>query len=121
MTLSRLDVTLLQLRDAAADLEAILQDVDRIRLESDLTTRLAVSMALLIISDLVGTIQTKSPEFFVAHPEIPWSQIRAFRNRLAHDYFNVDLDILWAAATTSVPALMAAIVPLIPADPQSGS
>jgi hypothetical protein len=34
LTLSRLDVTLLQLRDAAADLEAVLQDVDRISLKA---------------------------------------------------------------------------------------
>lgn len=121
MKLNRLDVTLLQLRDAAADLEALLVGIDRAKLDGELKTRLAIGMSLLIISDLVGTIQARSPEFFAAHPEIAWSQIRAFRNRLAHDYFNLDLDIVWESATVSVPALMTAIGPYIPAEPHSGS
>ena len=121
MTLSRLDVTLLEIRDAAADLQTVLVGVDRARLEIDVTKRLAVSMALLIVSDLVGTIHLKSPEFFAKHPEIQWSQIRGFRNRLAHDYFNLDLDIVWEAATVSVPTLMATLKPHIPSDSHNGS
>jgi uncharacterized protein with HEPN domain len=121
LRLSKLDVTLLEIKDAVADLETVLNNVDRARLDVDVTKRLAVSMALLIVSDLVGTIQTKSPEFFDEHPEIEWSQIRAFRNRLAHDYFNLDLDIVWQAATVSIPALMATLEPHVPAKPDSAS
>ncbi|MCR4418730.1 MAG: DUF86 domain-containing protein [Clostridia bacterium] len=28
-------------------------------------------------------------------PEIPWTQIIALRNRIVHDYFNLDLDVVW--------------------------
>jgi uncharacterized protein with HEPN domain len=30
-----------------------------------------------------------------AHPEIPWSQVIAVRNRLIHGYDQINLDILW--------------------------
>jgi uncharacterized protein with HEPN domain len=29
------------------------------------------------------------------HPEIPWRQVMAMRNRLVHDYGRIDLDIVW--------------------------
>jgi uncharacterized protein with HEPN domain len=47
--------------------------------------------------------------------------VRGFRNRLAHDYFNLDLDVIWVAATESVPAMMTALRPVIPPDPYSAS
>jgi len=30
-----------------------------------------------------------------AHPGIPWQEIVAMRNRLVHEYFNVDLALVW--------------------------
>jgi uncharacterized protein with HEPN domain len=95
--------------------------VTRSTLDEDLKTRLAVSYVLLMISDLIGKIHTRAPEFAARHPEIPWTDVRGFRNRLAHDYFNLDLDVIWVAATESVPAMMTALRPVIPPDPYSAS
>ena len=41
------------------------------------------------------------------HPEIDWHRIRGFRNRIVHDYFGVDLQILWKIKTDHVPDLIA--------------
>jgi uncharacterized protein with HEPN domain len=114
-------VLLLQTRDAVDNLDRVMSGVTRKTLDDDLTVRLAVGYVLLMISDLLGKIYTQSPEFVSAHPEIPWTEVRGFRNRLAHDYFNLDLDIVWAAATESVPAMMKALRPSIPPEPHSGS
>ncbi len=46
-----------------------------------------------------------SEEFIVAHPEIPWHQIRGFRNVIAHAYGNVDADVLWETITEDIPRL----------------
>lgn len=46
-----------------------------------------------------------SAELIEAHPEIPWRQIVATRNRVVHGYFEVDLDILWAVAAVEIPKL----------------
>jgi hypothetical protein len=36
---------------------------------------------------------TQPPDFTAAHPEIPWGQMRGMRNRMAHGYFDIDLNI----------------------------
>ena len=38
-------------------------------------------------------------------PDLPWPEIIGMRNRLAHAYFSVDLDILWDTVTRAVPPL----------------
>jgi uncharacterized protein with HEPN domain len=48
-----------------------------------------------------------------AHPEIPWPQIVATRNRLVHAYFDIDRNILWKAATEEIPALVPTLKMLV--------
>jgi uncharacterized protein with HEPN domain len=46
-----------------------------------------------------------SPGLREAHPEIPWNQIIAFRNVVIHQYFSMDLDLVWAIITEHVAPL----------------
>lgn len=46
-----------------------------------------------------------SPEITDAHPEIPWRQTVATRNRVVHSSFEVDLEILWSVAAIDIPKL----------------
>ena len=60
-------------------------------------------------------------EFAAAHPEVEWAEVRGFRNVLAHAYFGVDIAILFQTVRDDVPRLIAAITPLLlaePADPE---
>ena len=36
-----------------------------------------------------------SAELREAHPEIPWPQVIAFRNVVIHEYFGIDLELVW--------------------------
>jgi uncharacterized protein with HEPN domain len=47
------------------------------------------------------------------HAEIPWRQIVAMRNWLAHGYDGIDFDILWDAVSRHAGDLLAKIDPLI--------
>src|SRR2546428_10023889 len=40
-----------------------------------------------------------------AHPGVPWSVAAPMRDRLAHHYFDVNLDILWTTGTVELPKL----------------
>ena len=48
-----------------------------------------------------------SEDFQLAHAEIPWHKLRGIRNRLVHvfDYRQIDYDIVWEVATSSLPEL----------------
>jgi len=39
------------------------------------------------------------------HPEIPWSNMIGMRNILAHNYFEIDLEIVWAVVEFEIPVL----------------
>lgn len=39
------------------------------------------------------------------HPDVPWSQIIGMRNILTHNYFEIDLDVVWSAVENNLPEL----------------
>ena len=44
-------------------------------------------------------------EFKQNHPDTPWYLIEKMRHILVHDYFRIDLDILWIVITEDIPLL----------------
>jgi len=49
-----------------------------------------------------------------AHPEIAWHAVIGMRNRLVHEYFHINLDIIWQTIQEDLPLLIARLEPLIP-------
>jgi uncharacterized protein with HEPN domain len=47
------------------------------------------------------------------YPEIDWHRIRGFRNRIVHDYFGVDLQIVWKITFDHIPGLITEIARII--------
>ena len=47
-------------------------------------------------------------------PAIPWQDIVGMRHRLVHAYFDINLDVLWRTVQEDLPALIAALEPLVP-------
>jgi uncharacterized protein with HEPN domain len=60
-----------------------------------------------VIGEAAGGL---SDGFIAQHPEVPWRQIIATRNRVAHGYSEVDLDILWDVAVIDVPELASQVL-----------
>ena len=64
-------------------------------LDTDRMLLFALVRAIEIIGEAASkvTLETRA-----AVPEVPWLQIVAMRNRLAHAYFDIDRNILWQTA-----------------------
>lgn len=56
--------------------------------------------------EIIGEAVRKLPEDFLEkHPDLPWREIAALRNILAHAYFGLDLEIIWTLAIEETPSL----------------
>jgi uncharacterized protein with HEPN domain len=64
----------------------------------------AVVRNLTIIGEATKRL---SPDFRRTHPEIPWRNMAGMRDRLTHDYFGINYDIVWTVAHDEVPVLLA--------------
>lgn len=69
---------------------------------TDSVYRNATALCILQIGELVGKL---SDEFRAGHGEIPWRQIRAMRNIVAHNYGSVDAETSWEIITSDIPML----------------
>ena len=65
----------------------------------------AVIRNIGIIGEAASRIQRHAPEFMTAHPEIPWIEMRGMRNTMIHDYFDVDVDVVWSTVKNDLPWL----------------
>jgi uncharacterized protein with HEPN domain len=47
------------------------------------------------------------------NPEIPWNKMRGFRNRIIHEYFGIDLEIVWQIIEDDIEGLIASLKKLL--------
>ncbi|MGM9936370.1 MAG: DUF86 domain-containing protein [Candidatus Ornithomonoglobus sp.] len=71
---------------------------------SDFVVKNAISMCILQIGELVGNL---TEDFKTANNSVPWREIKAMRNIAAHNYGEIDVNILWETAIYDVPDLRA--------------
>lgn len=75
--------------------------------------RSAVIRELQIIGEAVSKL---SRELKQRHAAIPWSEIVGFRNVVVHEYFGVDLEIVWRTATLNAPKIRLFIAEVLKAE-----
>lgn len=71
----------------------------------DKKTQQAIILNLLVIGEAATQIANEYPIFVTEHPQLPWKQIRGMRNRMAHGYFEINLDVVWDTVRLSLPEL----------------
>jgi uncharacterized protein with HEPN domain len=65
----------------------------------------AVIRNIEIIGEAARQIQQHAPDFVAAHPELPWIEMRGMRNKMIHNYFDVDVGVVWGTVTNDLPRL----------------
>ena len=77
--------------------------MDKAAFAADERTIDAVVRNLIVIGEAAGHV----PEDVVAaNPKVPWARMRGMRNLAVHEYFGVDVDVLWDTVTVNLPALL---------------
>lgn len=111
--MSRDNQTLLDLARSARLIIEFQQGIDKTALANDIKTQSAILYHFLILGEAVKRL---SLEFRTRHAEIPWSSIAGMRDKLIHNYDEVNLDRVWETAQADVPNFLAMIEPLLPAE-----
>jgi uncharacterized protein with HEPN domain len=73
--------------------------------EHDHKTQDAVIRSIEIIGEAAKKIQQQAPEFVKEHPEVPWLQMRNMRNKMIHDYFDIELSVVRSTVQHDLPQL----------------
>ena len=70
----------------------------------------ASMMQFIVIGELIARLDN---EYKTTHSNIPWQQIKDFRNIIAHDYFGIDADEIWSIIQFHLIPLKSNILKLI--------
>ena len=89
--------------DAAARAQRYVGEMDLETFVADDRTLDAVSRCFGIIGEAVRHLPQ---DVIDAHPELPWSEMRAMRNVVVHEYFGVTSETLWKTAREDLPAII---------------
>ncbi len=66
------------------------------------------SNAVIRSLEVMGEAAGKIPEELTTKvPEVPWAKMSGMRNKLIHEYFGVDLEIVWSVVQEELPPLEA--------------
>ena len=97
-----IDEYLLHILDEADFLARASQGLDRETFWSDELAKRAFVRSIEVIGEAVKQIP-------IVVPSIEWRLIAGMRDKLIHEYFGVDYDIVWEAASVKVPELAATV------------
>ncbi len=78
-------------------------DTDFDRYKTDIAFQYACNMCIIQIGELANRL---SDEVRKNSQNIPWHAIVGMRNLHAHDYENIDLEIVWNTLLEDIPVLM---------------
>jgi uncharacterized protein with HEPN domain len=93
-------------------LEHILESIRKIEVfvkgltKSEFDQNAMMQDAVIRNFEIIGEATKKiSKQYTASHPNIPWQDMAGMRDKLIHDYLDVDLDVLWKTVEVDLPLL----------------
>jgi uncharacterized protein with HEPN domain len=96
--------------NAILDIRSFVQDMSAEAFMADKKTVNAVVRSLEVIGEATGKIPK---DIRARYADTPWDEIIGMRNRLLHEYFGVDLDIVWQTIQDDLAPLETAITTML--------
>lgn len=109
MSESDADVLLGQMLEATRQAQEFVEGLGREEFLADKRTQQAVTLNLIIIGEAASRLMDRHPDLVSMRPDIEWRAIRGMRNRIAHGYYDIDMEIVWETVTTALPELEASL------------
>lgn len=86
-------------------IEWIKKDIDNLS-EKEFHQNIPIQDAVVRRIEIIGEAARNLPsDFKEANPETPWLDIADMRNKLIHEYFDVDMELVWEVIQKDLPPL----------------
>ncbi len=70
--------------------------------------------AVIRCLEVIGEASKRIPdEVRMRYATVPWRAMTGMRDKLSHDYFGVDLDVVWHTVKTELPAVKLALLSIL--------
>lgn len=79
--------------------------IDGLQAKDFLDDKKTITACAFTVSQIGELVKEVENETIEKYPNIPWNSIKGMRNRIVHDYDNVDLSVLWGTIKESLPDL----------------
>ncbi len=89
--------------EAIAEIQKFTHGMDFETFRHDDKTIRSVEMNFIIIGEAANQVPGEIEE---EYPEVPWSLMRAMRNRIVHVYFRIDEHLMWDTIQNDLPPLI---------------
>jgi uncharacterized protein with HEPN domain len=96
--------------EAIVEIQEFTRSMSFEQFRDDAKTLKAVALDVVVIGEAAGHVPDDVTN---AHPEIAWGLMRGMRNRLVHDYFGMDPEILWNTIRNDLPDLVESLRTLL--------
>ena len=106
MIVKDLNIYLLEILQAANYVQLYTKDITYEEFVSDPKTTQAVILNMLIIGENSSKLLQFHPEFTQKNKDLKWEAMRGMRNRIAHGYFEMNLEIVWTTTQESIPEII---------------
>ena len=88
--------------EAIERIESYVVGLDFSSFDRNLMAHTAVIRELEVIGEAAKNL---SAEFKTSHPNIKWPEIIGMRNKLIHEYFDIDTELVWQTIIKDLPEL----------------
>ena len=96
--------------DAVEKIEKFTEGMDSEGFYADDKTAYAVIRALEIIGEATKKVPQNIKE---SYPQVPWREMAGIRDKLIHDYFGVNLEVIWKTVQEDLPTLKPRILQIL--------
>lgn len=90
------------IEESIEEIENYTKNFSAKKFRGDIKTQDAVIRRIEIIGEAVKNLPS---DFKRKNPQVEWQEIAGMRNKLIHEYFGVDIDLVWEVVKKDIPKL----------------